>query len=207
MANQLQLNFFTMNRREVLSRLAVIFGTATLSPDTLLATAARVSDPDYDPAAPPAIGLFSKKQIKILDEMADVILPRTSTPGAKDAKTVGAFMARYISDCKEDRDQKIALGGLDILDAECKKRFGKRFMRCTREQQTAYFKDLDAEQRAYTKAKKSEEPPHWFRIFWELALFGFFTSEIGSTQALRWVMVPGRYETIDYKKGDHAWGG
>jgi hypothetical protein len=37
-------------------------------------------------------------------------------------------------------------------------------------------------------------------------LLGYFTSEIGANKALRFLEVPGKYETIDYKKGDRAWG-
>ncbi len=194
-----------MDRREAISRIALVMGGTMLSTDSVFATASRVVE-DLDGDAP-GIGIFTKKQVKIMDEMADVILPRTATPGAKDAKTVGQFMARYISDCHEEREQVLALGGLDKLDLDCQKRFGKPFLKCSREQATSYFADLDKEQRAYTKAKDSHEPTHWFRLFWELSLFGFFTSEVGSTQVLRYVQVPGRYETIEYKKGDRAWGG
>ncbi len=198
-----------MDRRTAISRIALVMGGTFLSSDSIFAAASSVVE-NFDDDAPGIAsgeGIFSKKQIKMLDEIADVILPRTKTPGAKDAKTVGTFMARYISDCKDESQQKIALGGLAKLDEECKKRFGKKFMKTSRENQTKYFSELDAEQRVYTKAKKAEDPPHWFRQFWELSLFGFFTSEVGSTQVLRWEMVPGRYETIDYKKGDRAWGG
>jgi hypothetical protein len=40
----------------------------------------------------------------------------------------------------------------------------------------------------------------------QLTLHGFFTSKIGSTQALRHVAVPTKYEgCVPYKKGDRAW--
>jgi hypothetical protein len=40
----------------------------------------------------------------------------------------------------------------------------------------------------------------------QLTLLGYFTSEIGATQTLRYVAVPGKYEgCIPYKKGDKAW--
>jgi hypothetical protein len=42
----------------------------------------------------------------------------------------------------------------------------------------------------------------------DLTLWGYFTSEIGATQALRFVEIPGRYEgCIPFAKGDRAWGG
>jgi Gluconate 2-dehydrogenase subunit 3 len=193
-----------MDRREALKNISILLGGSVIGADSFLRGTLQAFDGLEDA---PAIGLFSKKQVKIFDEIADIILPRTATPGAKDAKTVGAFMARFISDCYESRDQQVAVTGLQKLQDECKKRYGKAFMKTTAAQKLDYFSELDAEQKAYTKAKKAEDPPHWFRIFWELSLFGFFTSEVGSSQVLRWIPNPGRYETIDYKKGDRAWGG
>jgi Gluconate 2-dehydrogenase subunit 3 len=55
--------------------------------------------------------------------------------------------------------------------------------------------------------KSKEAPPrHYFRMMKELTLLGYFTSEIGQTQALRYNIVPGRYDgCVPYKKGDKAW--
>ncbi|HZF67541.1 MAG TPA: gluconate 2-dehydrogenase subunit 3 family protein [Gemmatirosa sp.] len=39
-----------------------------------------------------------------------------------------------------------------------------------------------------------EAPPHYFRMMKELALLGYFTSEIGCTKAQRYVESPGRYD-------------
>ena len=56
------------------------------------------------------------------------------------------------------------------------------------------------------ETKKVEEPPHYFRMMKELTLLGFFTSEIGSTKALRYVETPGSFDgDVPYKKGDRAW--
>jgi hypothetical protein len=50
--------------------------------------------------------------------------------------------------------------------------------------------------------------PHYFRMMKELALLGYFTSEIGCTQALRYAETPGRYDPCaPYKPGDKAWAG
>ena len=73
-------------------------------------------------------------------------------------------------------------------------------------QRHALLVDLDNEQREYMKKKKADEPSHYFRMMKELTLLGYFTSEIGCTQALRYVDVPGKYEgCVPYKKGDKAW--
>ena len=73
-------------------------------------------------------------------------------------------------------------------------------------QRTALLRDLDAEQKEYMAKKEPEAPSHYFRMMKELTMLGFFTSEVGATQALRYVETPGRYDgCADYKKGDRAW--
>src|SRR5688500_19953332 len=54
---------------------------------------------------------FTTDEIAFLDEVADTILPTTSTPGAKAAKT-GAFMARMVTDSYSPEDQKIFRAGM-----------------------------------------------------------------------------------------------
>jgi len=51
-----------------------------------------------------------------------------------------------------------------------------------------------------------KEPAHYFRMMKELALLGYFTSEIGCTQAMRYVESPGRFDPcIPYTPGQPAW--
>lgn len=50
------------------------------------------------------------------------------------------------------------------------------------------------------------QPAHYFRMMKELALLGFFTSQIGCTQALRYVEAPGRFDPcLPYSPGEPAW--
>jgi hypothetical protein len=53
----------------------------------------------------------------------------------------------------------------------------------------------------------TEDPPaHYFRMMKELALLGYFTSEIGCTQAQRYVESPGRFDPcVPYRPGETAW--
>ena len=48
--------------------------------------------------------------------------------------------------------------------------------------------------RAPAAARSGDEPPHYFRMMKELALLGYFTSEIGCMQAQRYVESPGRFD-------------
>lgn len=185
-----------MNRREAISSVALLLGGTILGAEAFLSGCKTKSD----------LGIsFTPSDISFLDEVAETILPATSTPGAKAAK-VGEFMSVYVRDCYEEKDQKVFMDGLKKLDEASKTKNSKSFMDSSPEQRHDLLVSLDAEAKAYDKSKKEEDPKHYFRMIKELTLFGFFTSEPGATQALRYVAVPGKYEgCIPYKKGDKAW--
>lgn len=148
---------------------------------------------------------FVPDDISWLDEVADTILPPTKTPGAKAAK-VGQFMTVMVNDCYDEKDQKIFHEGMGKLDDFSKKTYDDSFLKITPQQRHDLLVKLDAEQKEYMKNKKPDDPSHYFRMMKELTLLGYFTSEIGCTQARRYVETPGRYDgCVPYAKGDKAW--
>jgi hypothetical protein len=186
-----------MNRRDAIGRVALIMGGTLIGAEFLLSgckpKTAKVED------------LFDQDHVAFLNEVADTILPDTKTPGAKAAK-VGDFMAVMVRDCYETADQDVFLKGIGQIDDAANKKFSKKFMDLDATQRTSLLTDLDKEQQAYSKTKKPKDPNHYFRMMKELTLLGYFTSEIGCKQALRYVEVPGRFDgCIPYKKGDKAW--
>ena len=65
-----------------------------------------------------------------------------------------------------------------------------------------------ARRRSGAAAITADTPTHYFRMMKELTLLGYFTSEIGCTQALRYVESPGRYDPcVPYTPGEKAWAG
>ena len=187
-----------MNRREAISRVAWILGGTVIGAELFVDFACT-------PKADKVNDLFDKDQLAFLDEVAETILPATKTPGAKEAR-VGQFMTVMVQDCYTPEDQKVFINGISELDKACKKENGKGFMECNAEQRTAFLTRLDKEQKLYNEKKKAEEPNHYFTMMKQLTLLGFFTSEIGATQALRYVEIPGRFDgCAPYKTGDRAW--
>ena len=187
-----------MNRREALSRVALIMGGTVAGAEFFLS---GCKSGDRSAAGLP----LSKEDIALLDEIAETIIPATDTPGAKAAK-VGEFMNTMVMDCYEEKDQKTFLDGLKKINESCNKSHGHDFMAATAEQRKEVLTAFDKEAREYQANKKSEDPAHFFSLMKQLTLLGYFTSEIGATQALRYVAVPGKYEgCIPYKKGDKAW--
>jgi hypothetical protein len=191
-----------MNRRDALSRVALILGGTVVGANAFLegCKPAENKTADGSPAA-----LFAATDAGYLDEIAETIIPATDTPGAKAAK-VGAFMMVMVTDCYPQADQKVFTEGMKKLEEASQKKNGKSFMDSSAEQRKTLLIEIDKEAKDYMASKKKEDPKHYFRMMKELTLLGYFTSEPGATQALRYVAVPGKYEgCIDYKKGDRAW--
>lgn len=189
-----------MNRRDALSRVALLFGGTIIGAEFFLSGC-------KNPAADATAALdFSESNIALLDEVGETILPTTaSSPGAKATK-IGEFMKTMVTDCYTAEDQKIFMEGIGKLNDAASKKFDKAFMKLSPEEQKALLIDLDNEAKDYSKNKKEGDPNHYFSMIKQLTLLGYFTSEIGATKALRYVAVPGRWEgCIDYKKGEKAW--
>lgn len=186
-----------MNRREALSSVALLLGGTILGSQAFL-SGCKTATTD-------AIA-FTPDDIAFLNEVAETILPKTDTPGAKEAK-VGEFMAVIVKDCYEPNEAKAFMAGMVALqEKDAKAKIGKSFMEASAEERHKLLVALDAEQKAFQEKKKPEEMSHYFRMMKELTLWGFFTSEVGATKVLRYVAVPGRYEgCVDYKKGEKAW--
>ena len=198
-----------MNRRDALARVALIMGGTVIGADYFLTACSSPAEKKTAAKAaastPEAKSILDANQVSFLDEVGETILPTTQTPGAK-AAHVGSFMAVMVRDCYTPADQKIFLGGLTQLDEACKKQQGKGFLACDPTQRTAFLTKLDAEQQAFTANQRKDDPSHYFRMMKQLTLLGFFTSEVGATQALRYLPVPGHYDgNFPYKKGDRAW--
>lgn len=184
-----------MNRREAVQHISLLLGGTILGANSFVSCKSNDS----------RTMSFSDKDVALLDEIADTILPTTKTPGAKAAK-VGQFMSIMVDDCYEERDQKVFYDGMKKIQELSEKEYNNRFVDIKPEQRHTLLVKLDNEQKESMKTWKDDQPKHYFRLMKELTLLGYFTSEIGCTQARRYIETPGRYEAcIPYKKGDKAW--
>jgi hypothetical protein len=149
----------------------------------------------------PTLAHFSAENIALLDEVAETILPRTETPGAKDAQ-VGQFMSGYVTDCYTIEEQATFHKGLMSLEDTCKQSYNRSFAALERAERESFVNQLDQEARTQVASGGT----HYFTMIKQLTLFGFFTSEVGGTQVLRHLPIPGRYDgCAPYKPGDRAW--
>lgn len=188
-----------MNRRDALSRVALILGGTVIGANVFL----EGCTPGDKKASAGAD--FTADDISFLDEVAETIIPETDTPGAK-AAAVGSFMTVMVNDCYTESDRETFKQGIGLLKEASSKKFDKSFMDLTAEQKNELLNEIDKAAKEYMASKKADQPNHYFRMMKELTLLGYFTSEPGATKALNYMLVPGKYEgCAPYTKGDRAW--
>jgi len=188
-----------MNRREAIKQVTAMLGGVALIGGGDLVVAVERAHARAGSSRLQA-GTFTAQDVALLDEVADTILPETKTPGAK-AAHVGAFMALMVTDTYEEREQGIFRDGMRALN-------DASFMTATPAQRLTLLERLDREQKAHMDARQRGAPAHYFRLMKELTLLGYFTSEIGCTQAMRYEEAPGRFEPcVPYTPGETTWAG
>ena len=206
-----------LTRREAAQRVAALLcGAALVGGDRLFAFSFEPAE--IERAMAQGAGAFTAADVALLDEIAETILPETSTPGAKAAK-VGAFMALMVSEAYDERARQVFQQGLRQLDDACRQAHNVPFMQASAAQRLSLVETLDREQhavmedrapkrrvRAPAAVAASDELAHYFRLMKELTLLGYFTSEIGYTRAMRYLESPGRFDpNAPYAPGDRSW--
>jgi hypothetical protein len=188
-----------LDRRGLLKTLALSAALPIASPELLAAfrqVHARLSPT-------PALRTLSPHQDATVSAMAELIIPRTDTPGAKDTR-VNEFIDHILSDWYTDEERARFLAGLADVDARSQKRFGKTFVDTTAEEQSEILRVLGDElqqavaalanaPRGY-RGSPAEPETNFYLMFRRLTLFGYFTSEAGFTQQLHEEIIPGRFD-------------
>jgi gluconate 2-dehydrogenase gamma chain len=177
-----------IDRREALRKTALLMGAAV----SASALAGIMQGCKASPELTYTPDFFTKEQAELVSELAEIIIPRTDTPGAKDAGVPG-FIDKILKECYTKEDQDFYLTGLAEFDATAKSLFGDSFVYLAPEKQLEFVKSQNE-----TAVKVSKEKPDATRPFIlttkELTLLGFFTSEPGATQVLQYEAVPGSYK-------------
>jgi hypothetical protein len=185
----MEVNKQRMTRRQAIARVTALLGGAALVGGSGLLRAAVAADArEYRES-----GLFSREDVAWLDEVAETLLPETDTPGAKDAGA-GPFMALMVTDVYAPDEQQVFRDGMRTLEEACRAEFGTGFLEAAAAERLVLLERIDREQHAWMDARADDAPVHYFRMMKELALLGYFTSEVGYTQAMRYVETPGRFD-------------
>lgn len=181
-----------MNRREVIRSVALMLG-GTLSTPTLMA----MERWEQAPTQPMTSAAFSltEQQRKIVAEVAEMIIPRTETVGAKDVG-VPAFIEMMLKDCYLQPDHQRFLEGLTSLEQ-------LKFLELNEGERRGALKMMEQQTKEQMKVP-SKTVPFW-RLMKELTLLGYFTSEAGIKASFEYVQIPGKLENIKLKPNQKSY--
>jgi gluconate 2-dehydrogenase gamma chain len=198
-----------MNRREVLEKAALVLGYAITGPTLVGVMNGCKAAPElnYKPV------FFTEDQARLIAEMAEIILPRTTTPGAKDVG-VPSFIDNMLKEVYLEKEQESFIQGLIGFDEEAKKSKGDNFINLDAEEQVAFVKEQQAKALEGSAGSGSQgwwntgggnDRPFILKVK-ELTILGFFTSQAGATEVLQYNPVPGPYQgCVPLEKVGKAW--
>tara|TARA_R110002012_G_scaffold36211_1_gene102376 strand:- start:155 stop:814 length:660 start_codon:yes stop_codon:yes gene_type:complete len=137
-----------MNRRELLKMIALTTGTAMIGGNSVFAFSNTVQVGES----------FSSQDVERLNEIAETILPRTNTPGAKDAG-VGEFMSLFVNDCYTPSEREVFYFGLAQVEAHSRAAYQREFMALSNQQRLELITELDREAMAHAQQQTHREQP------------------------------------------------
>jgi glucoside 3-dehydrogenase (cytochrome c) hitch-hiker subunit len=148
-----------------------------------------------------ASGTLNSHQNLTVTAIAEMIIPRTETPGATDAG-VPAFIDLIVTEWYTDQERARFLGGLADVDTRSQRLFSKNFVECSQDQQAEILTALGAKMLADADGLKGEpEPPgvleagqNFYSMLRNLVLTGYYTSEAGATAELNYQIIPDRFD-------------
>lgn len=122
----------------------------------------------------------------MLAELSETIIPKTTSPGAKDI-SAHLFVLKMVDDCTKKEDQEIFIKGMNEFNGFCKTNAGKDFVKCNIEERKKVLTDLIA--------KKDEENNlnAFFKTVKRFTIQAYTSSEFFLTKVQVYELVPGRY--------------
>jgi hypothetical protein len=185
-----------MERREALRLLAA--GTALqLAPRNLMAMLREARRLIGTPAT---LHTLNGQQYATVQAMAELILPRTETPGATD---IGAseFIDLMLTEWCDERDRAHFLSGLANVDVRTAALFGKNFVGASPAQQAEILVALGekmAENAGHARDPRVDSESHadagFYSMLRQLTLTAYYTSEAGATQELHFEIIPDSHD-------------
>ncbi len=166
-------------RRKVLAAGVGAFGYATLQAEPIRAAIPALAAYQAEGTAwTPR--LLTPAQGELLATLCEHILPRTDTPGARDAG-VHEFIDLELSLADGD-DQLTALGGLDWIDRRAQALHGSSFVGLDADRQLDMLREISDEHEDHEPGLVAGAA--FFSDLKRRTLFAFYTSKTGRAEAL-----------------------
>lgn len=128
--------------------------------------------------------VFSPDQLALLEQVTGTMIPVTDTPGAIEAG-VPAFIQQMLCDWGTATTRHNFIAVLERIEKHAWNRYGGAFVTLPGERRLDIMREVDAE-------GITRQDPAYSRFKW-LVLAGYYQSELGATQELRYELVPGAW--------------
>lgn len=183
-----------MSRRDAIKHVALLMGGAVSVPAILGVLNGCSAKPGADADWKPVF--LTHEQGALVAEVAEIMIPRTDTPGAKDIG-IPAFIDTMLKDAYSKDEQERFVAGLADFEAQAQSEHGRAFLELEPGQRAAMVKrvhDPVAEAEKQSDIPPGERRRPFILTMKELTLLGYFTSEPGATQVLQYNPIPGAYQ-------------
>lgn len=193
-----------ITRREVLKKISLYVGGALTAPTIAAALSGCGEDNSVLRVWEPR--LFSPAQAALVGDLAETIIPRTDTPGAKDVG-VPQLIDSIVAEVFTSEQKEEYLAGLIKFAIRVQNHYGTPFSLLGDQDKNSFVAKLNAA----SLDKDGEDPFYnnekaFYRTTKELTLLGFFRSEVGATEVLQYSPVPGEYKgCVPLREVGKAW--
>jgi Gluconate 2-dehydrogenase subunit 3 len=183
-----------MQRREALRLLASAAALPLLSPKAF-SMFQEVHDQLPEQAV---LKTLNPHQNAMVTTISELIIPQTTTPGAKAAR-VNEFIDLILSEWYDEEEKSTFLTGLTDVDARAHDLFGKDFIECGEKSKLQILQALDddvaASRAERRRGSMRRRPPehNFFFMMKQLTLIGYYTSQVGFEQELHGEIIPARH--------------
>ena len=177
-----------MNRRDAIRSLAATSALGALPFETLIKIGREVRAS----TAVTSFQTLNSHRAATLRAITEIILPRTDTPGAADAQ-VAEFIDMLMTGWMDADERDGVVAAIDEIDQRALADHGAGFVECNAQQQLALMTSLDTEVAELLTTERPAREHPLYRLK-RLTMMGYFTSEPGMTETLRWSPFPGRWE-------------
>jgi len=143
----------------------------------------------------------------LIEDLTEVIIPATDTPGAKDAE-VYKFIIDYIENCATKKEYRNFLNGLATIEQKSIDKFDTPFIDCSYEIKHSLVSELDNsfQNTILAKIDSKIRGKSFFNLLRDLTVEGYCTSKIGATEFLEYQHIPGDYIAVtNYSINQKAW--
>lgn len=189
------------SRRSFLKNITTMFGGAAIG--SMLGGNAISVAMAYVPSSDGIITdgfLFKQAELMLLKQVCAIVIPKTDTLGAAEVDTHG-FIDNQLFHCHSKPEQEKALMLLSLINQVAEKSFSTIFIKLSEHQKFQLLTELDLGEKRFDQTQRKS-----FKALKQLICFGYYTSEVGATQELRYDPIPGGFKgSIPYKSSEPSW--